>query len=283
VVRLVEEHSFVIVYNSFMSELYRHPEEYDREHLGDDEDIGFYVSLVHKLRPKRVLELGCGTGRITVPLARAGDELGFDVIGLDAEPEMLNRARECLSETRLQNRKGLEFIQGDMRTWKAETRFDLIVIPCSSISHLLSLQDQIAVWKNAHQNLGSGGRFLVDVTMPNMAAFADSFSVPARTPLEVDIDNYDEVDGTRLIRRKTTRYLSHEQLAEIRFMYEKYRQGRAVEAYIDDFTSHVFFPREMELLFIHTGFKIEMTCGDYRGRPLRSDSPLIIMTGIRVD
>jgi len=266
-----------------MNELYRHPEEYDREHLGDDEDIGFYVSLVHKLRPKRVLELGCGTGRITVPLARAGDQLGFDVMGLDSEPEMLNRAREHLSELPLEIRKRVEFIPGDMRTWTADAKFDLIVIPCSSISHILSLQDQIAVWKNAHQNLDSGGRFLVEVTMPNMAAFADSFSVPARTPLEVDIDNYDEADGSRLIRRKTTRYLSHEQRAEIRFMYEKYRRGRAVEGYIDDFTSHVFFPREMNLLFIHTGFIVEITCGDYRGRPLRSDSPLIIMAGIRKD
>src|SRR5260370_23106676 len=62
-----------------MSELYRNPEEYDREHLGYDEDIAFYVSLVRKLRPNRVLELGCGTGRITIPLAETGSRLDFDV------------------------------------------------------------------------------------------------------------------------------------------------------------------------------------------------------------
>ena len=48
-----------------MSDLYKHPEEYDREHLGDDEDIGFYLSLSRRLAPRKVLELGCGTGRIT--------------------------------------------------------------------------------------------------------------------------------------------------------------------------------------------------------------------------
>lgn len=117
--------------------------------------------------------------------------------------------------------------------------------------------------------------------MPNMAAFRDSFSVPPRAPLEVDIDNYDKTDDIRLIRRKTTQYLSHEQRAQIPFMYEKYRHGRAVEMYIDDFTSHVFFPRELNLLFIHCGFEVETTCGDYRGRPLQADSRLILMTGIR--
>jgi len=266
-----------------MSELYRNPEEYDREHLGYDEDIAFYVSLVRKLRPNRVLELGCGTGRITIPLAEAGSRLDFDVVGLDSQPEMLSRAREYGLELPSDAQKQLDFIHGDMRTWTSDTSRDLIGMPCCSISHVLSLEDQIAVWKRAYRNLGVGGRFVVEVQMPNMGAFADSFRVPPRTPLEVDIDNYDETDGTRLIRKKTTRYLSHEQLAQIRFMYEKYRHGRAVESFIDDFASHVFFSRELHLLFVHCGFEVETTCGDYRGRPLRSDSPMIIMTGLRRD
>jgi hypothetical protein len=60
--------------------------------------------------------------------------------------------------------------------------------------------------------------------------------------VEIDIDNIDESDGSRLIRRKTTRYLSHEQRAHMRFMYEKYQDGRGVETFLDDFESHVFFP-----------------------------------------
>ena len=162
-------------------------------------------------------------------------------------------------------------------------RTDLILIPCSSISHVLSLEHQLAVWKTCYDNLRPGGRFLVEINMPNMASFSDSFGVPLRTPVEIDIDNVSESDGTRLIRRKTTRYLSHEQLAQIRFMYEKYQDGRGIETYIDDFMSHVFFPRELSLLFLYTGYEIEQTFGDYRGRPLKSDSPLIIMIGRRKD
>jgi SAM-dependent methyltransferase len=262
-----------------MSDLYKHPEQYDREHLGEDEDIGFYRSLCQRLAPRKVLELGCGTGRITVPLA----ELGFEVAGLDSQPEMLDKAEERRLQSRAEIRERLEFIEGDMRTWSRRSDFDLILIPCSSISHLLSLEGQLAVWKTSHQNLRIGGRFLVEITMPNMASFADSFSVPPRSPIEIDIDSENESDGTRLIRRKTTRYESHEQLAHIRFLYEKYQFGRGVETSIDDFASHVFFPREVQLLFLHTGFQVEETLGDYHGRPLKADSPLIVMIGRRED
>jgi SAM-dependent methyltransferase len=260
-----------------MSELYKHPEQYDREHLGDEEDIGFYLSLNRRFAPRKVLELGCGTGRITLPLA----QLGFDVVGLDNQPEMLQKAEERRLLTSSEIRQRLHFIEGDMRKWSAPSAFDLILIPASSISHVLDLEDQLAIWKTCYDNLRPDGRLLVEITMPNMASFADSYTVPSRTLVEIDIDNVNESDGTRLIRRKTTRYLRHEQRAQIRFMYEKYQNGRGVESFVDDFESHVFFPRELRLLFIHTGYEVEETLGDYRGRSLMEDSPVMIMIGRR--
>jgi ubiquinone/menaquinone biosynthesis C-methylase UbiE len=264
---------------SNMSDLYRHPEEYDLEHLGDSEDVEFYVSLVRRLQPRKVLELGCGTGRITLPLAEQGAQLAFDVTGLDSQAEMLETAKKRQLEAPPEVRERLRLIQGDMRTWHSESAFDLIVIPCSSISHLLTLQDQLTVWNQCRRNLRPGGRFVVEITMPNMATFADSFNVPPRALVEIDVDKSDESDGVRFIRRKTSRYLSHEQCAQTRFLYEKYQNGRAIDGYIDDFAGHVFFPRELQLLFIHTGFEVEQTLGDYRGRPLKPNSPLIIMIG----
>ena len=258
-----------------MSDLYKHPAQYDREHLGDEEDIQFYISLGRKLRSQKILELGCGTGRITLPLAEAG----FDVVGLDNQPEMLRKAEERRRQSSAEVRQRLSLVEGDMRSWVSHADFDLIVIPCASISHVLRLEDQLAVWRACHHNLRRGGRFVVEVNMPNMAAFADSFSVPPRTPVEIDIDNLDESDNSRLIRRKTTQYLSHEQLAQIRFIYEKYQDGRGVESYIDAFASHVFFPRELHLLYLSTGYEVERTLGDYHERPLKLGSPLIIMIG----
>lgn len=264
-----------------MTRLYHHPDEYDLEHLGDEDDINFYLELVKRLRPKRILELGCGTGRIALPLAEQGIVCGYRVVGLENQPAMLGSAVERRRSASPEVQECLTFVEEDMQSWQADERFDLILAPCSSITHLHELDEQIRMWRQARANLCTGGRFVVEVTMPNLAVFADSFSRPPRALVEIDIDNFDEAEGIRLLRRKTTRYLSNQQRAQIRFLYEKYRDSRFVDSYIDDFESHVFFPRELELLFIHAGFKLENTVGDYQGRPLSVHSRLIIMTGRR--
>ena len=165
-----------------MTELYRRPDEYDLEHAGDEEDVAFYVALARSLRPKSVLELACGTGRITVPLAEEGARSGFSVVGLDSEANMLKQARDKAARMPAAARKRLRLVQGDMRKWHVREAFDLIVVPCASITHLLELQDQLEVWRRAFHNLAPGGRFVVEATMPNFSAYADSFANPVAFP-----------------------------------------------------------------------------------------------------
>jgi hypothetical protein len=169
----------------------------------------------------------------------------------------------------------------DMREWQAEQPFDLVVAPCSSLSHLLTLDDQIAAWRCAWDNLADGGRFVVDLTMPNLAAYADSMQTPPRTFVEIDVDARDPETGTRLLRYKTTRYVPHEQRAEIRFLYDKFPDRSQVDRYISDFDCHVYYPREVELLFRHTGFSVEAWFGDYTMRRLRTSSPQLIGIGVK--
>src|ERR1700731_3657740 len=133
-----------------MGHLYKLPEDYDLEHLRYTEDIDFYVSIVEKYRPLNVLELGCGTGRITLPLAERGVEMGFAVTGLDLEPEMLEKAIERRHRSPSAVQEKLNFVTGDMRSWPADRQFDLILIPCSSITHLHSLSDQIDTWRRCY-------------------------------------------------------------------------------------------------------------------------------------
>ncbi len=145
-----------------MTDLYRRPDEYDLEHVGDEEDVTFYLGLAKTLRPKSVLELACGTGRITVPLAEEGARSGFSVVGLDSEANMLRQARDKARQMPAAARQRLKLVHGDMRRWHGRELFDLIVVPCASITHLLALQDQLDVWRRAFQNLAPGGRFVVE-------------------------------------------------------------------------------------------------------------------------
>src|SRR5271155_1887647 len=109
-----------------MTQLYRRPAEYDLEHAGDEADVGFYVGLARKLKPKSVPELAGGTGRITLPLAEQGARSGFSIVGLDSETTMLKQARDKLRHMPAAARKRTELVRGDMRKWHGRTPFGLV-------------------------------------------------------------------------------------------------------------------------------------------------------------
>jgi SAM-dependent methyltransferase len=137
----------------------------------------FYLRLLTHWRPKRVVELASGSGRVTVPLARAGATQGSEIIGLEPEGPMLDEAKRKQAELEDDARRALTFVTGDMRAWRTEPRCDLSIAPCSWLSHLLPLEDQIAAC--AWDNLVEGRRFVVDVTMqPGRVRRVDADAAP---------------------------------------------------------------------------------------------------------
>jgi len=259
-------------------QIYHRPRDYDLEHEHDDEDVAFYVELASRLRPHRVLELGAGSGRVTLPLAELAVRADFSLIALDASAEMLAEAERKLAAAPPPVRERVDLMTGDMRTWKAPEPFDLILVPCASVSHLLTLDDQLEAWSRAHANLTSGGRFVVDVAMPDLAAYAESLRQPPRALVEIDSDTAD-AEGRRLLRYKTTVYAPHEQRASIRFLYDKFTRDEDADRWISDFESHVYFPRELELLYRHAGFTVEARYGDYRFRAPHASTRALVMVG----
>jgi SAM-dependent methyltransferase len=259
--------------------IYLRPEDYDLEHVNDEDDIRFFVDLATRFKPRRVLELASGTGRVTLPLAEAGVEHGFQVVGLELVPEMLRVAEERRAAAPPAVRESLDFARGDLRDWRADEPFDLILTPCGSVTHLLTLEDQLAAWTRARANLAPGGRFVVDVPAPDHGAYADSFRRPPREILEVDLDTRDDATDTRLIRYRSTRYHAHEQRAQVRFLYDKFVGDAPPERSVSDYESHVYYPRELHLLYRHTGFAVEETYGDYQGHPPRHSSRVLVYVG----
>jgi SAM-dependent methyltransferase len=259
-------------------QIYRRPADYDLEHEDDERDVGFHVELVSRLRPRRVLELASGSGRVTFPLAERGSRDGFDVVGLEASDAMLAEAERKLGELASGVRQRVRLVQGDMRSWHSDQPFDVIVTPCGSVCHLLTVDDRLATWRAAHANLVPGGRFAVDVPMPDMTAYADSLCSPARALVEIDSDTTDG-EGRRLIRSKTTTYDAATQRASIRFLYDRFHEERHDARYVSDFDSHVYFPEELRLLYRLTGFTVEAEWGDHRFAPVRSKSRMVVMVG----
>jgi SAM-dependent methyltransferase len=265
-----------------MATIYTRPEEYDLEHGTAEEDVTFYQRLVQRLEARSLVELGCGSGRITLPLAEAADAQDLRITGVDLSDDMLGQAEHKLTQLPSACRARVHLVREDIRSFRASPPVDLVIVPCSTLAHVLELEDQLAVWRSAYASLRPGGRFVVDLTMPNLAAYVDSMASPPRALVEMDIDQESDDKVHRLIRYKTTRYEAHQQRAHVHFLYDRFEMradDEQARRYVSDFESHVYFPRELMLLFLHTGFTIEQTWGGYRGEKLRSHSRSIIMVG----
>lgn len=261
--------------------IYRRPDDYDLEHEADRRDVQFYCQLVSRFRPHRVLELACGTGRLTLPLASIEDLPDLEVVGVERSEAMLDVARQKLALNEAGLTPRVTFAAGDMRTWSGSSPFDIVLLGCSSITHLLTLDDRLAVWRRAFEHLRPGGRFIIDVTMPDIRSYATSLETPPRSPVEIDIDSRDASKDERLIRSRTTTYSAFEQRATIRFLYDKFSKDGSVDRYVSDFDCYAYFPGELQLLFMYTGFEVESVWADFTFGAPCARSREIIITGVR--
>ena len=262
------------------AEIYERPDDYDLEHEGDDLDARFYARLLRRLHPARVVEFGCGSGRITRALAAALPH--SRIVGVDASPAMLSQATQ--QTDRREGRARVRYEEGDMRGWRGVSGpVDAVVIAGRSVSHLLTLDDRLRTWRNAFRLLRPGGAFIVDVSMPDLATLAESQRAFPRAQLQFDLDaSRPTQEGPRLLRCTATLYEPHEQRGDVRFFYDRFTPESAGR-FVSDFACHVYFPSELELLFTACGFQTAQRYGDYTFAPLGRTSPFVITVAYRPD
>src|SRR5262245_39415762 len=268
---------------SARSDVYGRPDVYDMEYAGaTNDDAHFFARLLAQVRARRVLEFACGTGRVTFTLAAALRR--SEIVGVDASIEMLGKA--CATRNALEPsvRERVSLVEGDMRNWPgAGDTFDAIVIPCCSVSHLLTLEDRRRTWANAFRLLRPGGVFILDVRVPDLATLAESQRIRPRAFVDLDVDATRGSMGeeARLLRCTATTYEPHLQRADVRLIYDRFDQRALAERLVSDFASHVYFPAELELLFVSAGFKIAQQYGDYRFVPCDRTSQYVITVARR--
>src|SRR5262249_10469169 len=206
---------------SARSDIYARPDLYDMEYEGaGNEDAHFFARFLGRLRPRRVLELACGSGRVTLTLA-AGLPTA-EIVGLDSSIEMLGRAATARDAAELSVRKRVSLVKGDMRDWQGSgDAFDAVVIACCSVSHLLTLDDRRRTWATAFRLLRPGGVFILDVRVPDLATLAESQRIRPRAFVDLDIDATRRSLGeeARLLRCTATTYEPHLQRADVRLIY----------------------------------------------------------------
>ena len=124
-------------------------------------DRDFYLDLASEYGGP-ILELGCGTGRITLPFARQG----LDVTGVDSSGSMLAVLRAKLAKEPADAQRRVRVVEGDFRTLQLGDEFPLVVIPFRPMQHMYTAEDQLAALRNAGRHLTDGGILALDVFNP---------------------------------------------------------------------------------------------------------------------
>jgi SAM-dependent methyltransferase len=135
---------------------------YERQYANYRDDLAFYARLAERLGVSRVLELGAGSGRVSIALARRG----LQVTGLEFSQKMLengfhNAAREGVQ---------VDFVHGDARDFKLNQQFPLVIAPFNALMHLYSLSDQDKALRCLKAHLEPGGVFAFDVYIPRFGS-----------------------------------------------------------------------------------------------------------------
>lgn len=218
-----------------MAELYDDPVLYDRLYAGD-RARAFYAAIAS--RGASVLELACGTGRLTIPLA----EGGLDVTGLDRSPAMLAAARAKPGAERV------TWLEADMTRFTTGRTYDAIVLAHNSLLHVHEASAIVACFERVRDHLAPDGRFAFDIFNPSLRLLAQPPGT--RTP-------FDGTDGVAVD-------------------YDAATQVNRATIFVGELALPLhlrcIFPQELALLVDRGGLVLETRAGDYAGGAFTSSS-----------
>ncbi|NET60305.1 MAG: class I SAM-dependent methyltransferase [Symploca sp. SIO2E6] len=120
-------------------------------------DFSFYEDLIAILKPKSILELGCGMGRLFPIFMTEAKE----ITGIDLSDEMIAQGRKYYTDHKFDNTL-IEFVNTDMCSFKTNKKYDLIVFALSVLKHLSTDRERLEAVQNAKEHLNKDGFIVID-------------------------------------------------------------------------------------------------------------------------
>jgi SAM-dependent methyltransferase len=190
------------------------------------------------------LEFGIGTGRIAIPLSRRG----VAVHGIDLSPQMVAQLRAKPGS------EGIGVTVGDFATTRVEGRFSLAYLVFNTIGNLTTQDGQVACFQNAAAHLQPGGRFVIEVGVPDLRRLPPGETIRpfAVTPTHLGFDEYDVANQGLISHHYTVVDDGHLGLVSMPFRY--------------------VWPSELDLMARLAGMTLEGRWSGWRREPFTSDS-----------
>ena len=229
------------------------------------QDVDFFVEMAKESNGP-VLEIGCGTGRVLIPTARAG----IEIVGLDLSPAMLSLCRNKLEQEPKEVQARVRLVEGDMRHFHVGREFALATTPFRPLQHLVSIEDQLACLNSIHSHLAGGGRLVLDLFNPDLSRLTDEKYLKHR---EVEPE-FTMPDGRKVVRvaRNLSRNL-FDQTVEVELAHHVTHPDGREEVLPQRIRLRYFFRYEVEHLLARAGFEVEQLYADYDRSPFGSKDP----------
>lgn len=245
---------------AFIADLYDHVVPY-RERP----DVDFFVEAAQAAGGP-VLEIGCGTGRILIPTARAGVE----ITGLDLSEPMLEVCRMRLEQEPAEVQARAELVQADMRQFDLGKTYSLATLPFRPFQHLITVKDQIACLDAIHRHLEPGGRMILDLFNPSLHSLVREDEGKEFG----DEPEFTMPDGRRVLRRHMI--VERDLFSQINYVeliyYVTHPDGQE-ERLVHAFPMRYLFRFEAEHLLARSGFRVEEVYADFEKNPYGSKYP----------
>jgi ubiquinone/menaquinone biosynthesis C-methylase UbiE len=229
--------------------------EFYDDFYADVDDVDFY-SAVARRAGGPVLEVMCGTGRILVPLARAG----FEITGIDANDRMLEVARRKLAKEPPEVQKRATLVKADARDLDLGKKFDLVILAFSSVNHLLSPNDQDRAMACLKRHMTENGLLAVASFIPRQEKLHSE-----KLDKEVDLES-----GDLLIRYSTLTMDPETDLMCVKYRWEIDRELASA------FDLRLLKPNQLKALLEGAGFEVVERFGGYRGEPLDPKGDIVV-------
>lgn len=245
---------------AFVSDVYDHVALYR-----DRPDVAFFVEAATG-RGSPVLEVGCGTGRVLIPTARAG----VDIVGLDLSTHMLAICRKRLESEPKVVQSRVQLVQADMRQFSLSQFFRLATIPFRPFQHLTTVADQLSCLASIRRHLVDDGLLILDLFNPWL-----EFLVNRPIGEEFgDEPEFSTPDGRRIVRRhKTVTQDRFNQVNQFELLYYVTHPDGREERLIHAFSMRYLFRFEAEHLLARAGFAVEHVYADFDKSPYGSKYP----------
>jgi SAM-dependent methyltransferase len=238
----------------------------------DRDDAGFWQAMAAAAGGGPILELGCGTGRVLLPLARAGCE----ITGLDLSAEMLERCRAKLQSESPEVSDRVLLLQADMTSFDLGRRFAAILCPFAGFQQLRTVEQQLACLDRCRSHLIPHGRLVLDLPNPDPAPAEYARDEPGAGEATAELVEW--THGRRIRWWMTViDYDRSQQCNECEVTYEIKEADVGTRRITEKIILRYLFRYELEHLLVRAGFGIVAMYGDYDRSPFADESPAMIV------